>query len=136
MWRPGLLAVVLVGCGGGGAALPCVPEGAHDFFFVRRQDFVTQSGTITFAADRSATLRLGGEPARRCAPASVSDDRAAPIAACQVSWSCEVVECAGCSRWLLGLLYRPAADGVLPQGTVFSVDGTVSGRWSATPEVP
>ena len=131
MWRGWVLAVVgLAGCGG---ATPCVPEGPHDFFFLRRQGFVAQAGTLSFAADRSATLAIEGEPERRCTLASLSDDRGAPIAACQVSWSCEPVDCPGCTRWLLGLLYRPGADGVLPQGSLSSLDGTVSGRWSAAP---
>lgn len=122
----------LLGCGR--EASPCIPEGTYDFFLVRSVSAVTQAGTITFASDGGAGLLVDGEPARACALSHASDDRQAPIGACQLGWSCEPTECPGCTRWILGLMYRPAPDGVLPQGTVLAPgESNFEGSWSAAP---
>jgi hypothetical protein len=127
------VAVMLL-CGCGVDALPCEPKGTFDFFLVRSAG-LSQSGTFTSTGNGSATLAIDGEPARACTVSYQSDDRGAPIASCQIGWSCAEPECASCASWRLGLLYRPAEDGVLPQGTVTTADGGI-GAWSAAPVSP
>jgi hypothetical protein len=134
-----VVAVVLLGtaCGSAATQLPCLPEGEHDFFLVRDDDFSAVRGTLNFQSELGGPLSLGDGTERMCWLTSMSDDRDKPISSCQVGWRCVEAGCTDCSVnfWFLFLAYRPNADGVMPQGSANLPDDK-HGVWSAARRNP